>query len=267
MTAVAYADGRMIAEKSDGIGRMIFNRPEKHNAMTYAMWAAIPPIMADFAEDPDVRVVVMQGAGDRAFVSGADIAEFESLRASPEQTRAYDLSGDRAHAAMGGLEKPLIAQIRGWCMGGGAAISLDADIRICSTDSHFGVPAAKLGVGYGYDGIRTLVNLVGPAFAKEIFFLGKSFTAEDARIMGLVNRVVPAAELERTVLDYCETVKANAPLTIRAAKAAIDAAVEDESRRNEAAIRELVETCFSSRDYTEGHKAFMEKRRPRFQGR
>ena len=267
MTTTEYAGGRMIAEKRDGIGWMIFNQPEKRNAMTYAMWEAIPPIMADFEADPEVRVVVMKGAGDKAFVSGADISEFEHMRSSPEQTREYDLSGDRAHEAMGGLSKPLIAQIRGWCMGGGAAISLDADIRICSEGSNFGVPAAKLGVGYGYDGIRTLVDLVGPTFAKEIFFLGKPFTAEDARIMGLVNRVVPVEKLEETVLEYCEIIKNNAPMTIRAAKAAINAAVQDESRRNLSTVSEMVEACFASHDYTEGYTAFMEKRKARFLGR
>jgi len=189
------------------------------------------------------------------------------MRSSPEQTREYDLAGDRAHAAMAALEKPFIAQIRGWCMGGGAAISLDADIRICSDDSHLGVPAAKLGVGYGYDGIRQLVDLVGPTFAKEIFFLGKPFTAEDARIMGLVNRVVPVDQLEAAVLDYCEIIKANAPMTIRAAKAAINASVQDESARKLQAVAEMVEACFASHDYTEGYTAFMEKRKAMFLGR
>ena len=267
MTTKEYADGKMIAQKADGIGWMIFNQPEKRNAMTYTMWEAIPPIMERFQNDPDVRVVVMKGAGDKAFVSGADISEFEHMRSSPEQTREYDLSGDRAHDAMGALEKPFIAQIRGWCMGGGAAISLDADIRICSDDSNFGVPAAKLGVGYGYDGIRQLVDLVGPTFAKEIFFLGKPFTAEDARIMGLVNRVVPVDQLEAAVLDYCEIIKANAPMTIRAAKAAINASVQDESARKLEAVAEMVEACFASHDYTEGYTAFMEKRKARFLGR
>ncbi len=267
MTSTEYADGRMIARSGDGIGWMIFNQPEKRNAMTYTMWEAIPPIMERFQKDSAIRVVVMKGAGEKAFVSGADISEFESMRASPEQTREYDLSGDRAHAAMAAFEKPLIAQIRGWCMGGGAAISLDADIRICSDDSNFGVPAARLGVGYGYDGIRQLVDLVGPTFAKEIFFLGTPFTAEDARIMGLVNRVVAAAELEQTVLAYCETIKNNAPMTIRAAKAAVNAAVQDESLRKLDAVAAMVEACFASHDYTEGYRAFMEKRHPQFRGR
>jgi enoyl-CoA hydratase len=267
MSVTAFADGKMIAEKRDGIGWMIFNQPEKRNAMTYAMWEAIPPIINDFAEDPDVRVVVMKGAGDQAFVSGADISEFEALRNSPEQTREYDLAGDRAHAAMASLEKPFLAMIRGWCMGGGAAIALDADIRICSEDSHFGVPAAKLGVGYGYKGIRQLVDLVGPTFAKEIFFLGTPFSADDARIMGFVNRVVPVAELEPTVLKYADIIKNNAPLTMRAAKAAANASVQDESERNLAVVQELVELCFGSKDYVEGRRAFMEKRKPVFQGR
>jgi enoyl-CoA hydratase len=267
MTTKEYADGKMIAEKADGIGWMTFNQPSRRNAMTFTMWQAIPAIMESFQNDPDVRVVVMKGAGDKAFVSGADISEFASTRASVEQTRAYDEAGDLAHAAMAALEKPFIAQIRGWCMGGGAAISLDADIRICTDDSHFGVPAAKLGVGYGYDGIRQLVNLVGPTFAKEIFFLGKPFTAEDARIMGLVNRVVPNADLETAVLDYCEIIKNNAPMTIRAAKAAINASVQDESQRKLDAVSEMVEACFASSDYTEGYTAFMEKRKAQFKGR
>jgi enoyl-CoA hydratase len=267
MTTTEYADGKMIAQSGNGIGWMIFNQPEKRNAMTYTMWEAIPAIMERFQNDPDVRVVVMKGAGDKAFVSGADISEFQHMRSSPEQTREYDLAGDRAHAAMGAFEKPFIAQIRGWCIGGGAAISLDADIRICSDDSNFGVPAAKLGVGYGYDGIRQLVDLVGPTFAKEIFFLGKPFTAEDARIMGLVNRVVPVDQLEAAVLDYCEIIKNNAPMTIRAAKAAINASVQDESARKLAAVAEMVEACFASHDYTEGYTAFMEKRKAQFLGR
>ena len=267
MTTKEYANGKMLAEKRDGIGWMIFNQPAKRNAMTYSMWEAIPPIIESFQADPDVRVVVMKGAGDKAFVSGADISEFQSMRSSPEQTKEYDKSGDRAHAAMAALEKPFIAQIRGWCMGGGAAISLDADIRICSEGSNFGVPAAKLGVGYGYEGIRQLVDLVGPTFAKEIFFLGKPFSAEDARIMGLVNRVVPVEQLEETVLEYCTIIKNNAPMTIRAAKAAVNAAVQDESARNLAAIEAMVEACFASHDYTEGYTAFMEKRPPAFLGR
>jgi enoyl-CoA hydratase len=258
---------KMIARKEGSIGWMIFNQPEKHNAVTLEMWRAVPKIVAAFEADPDVRVIVLAGAGERAFVSGADISEFDAKRDTEEAIRAYDAVGDMAEAALIGASKPTIAMIRGICFGGGVGIALATDLRICSTDSTFAIPAAKLGVGYGYAGIRRLVDVVGPAFAKEIFFTGGSFTAEDARIMGLVNRVVAPAELEAHVSRFAATIGANAPLTIRAAKLAVNAAVEDAERRRLQPVEDAIKACLASRDYVEGRRAFMQKRKPDFTGR
>jgi enoyl-CoA hydratase/carnithine racemase len=258
---------KMIARKEGSIGWMIFNQPEKHNAVTLEMWRAVPKIVAAFEADPDVRVIVLAGAGERAFVSGADISEFERRRDSEEAIGAYDAVSEEAHAGLARALKPTIAMIRGICFGGGVGIALTTDVRICSSDSSFSVPAARLGVGYRYSGIKRLVDVVGPAFAKEIFFTAGAFTAEDARIMGLVNRVVPPTELESYVRSFASTIGANAPLTIKAAKVAIDAAVEDPERRRLASVEAAIKACRASSDYVEGRRAFMQKRKPDFTGR
>jgi enoyl-CoA hydratase len=258
---------KMIARKEGGIGWMIFNQPEKHNAVSYEMWIAVPKIVAAFEADHEVRVIVLAGAGERAFVAGADISEFEKRRSSADSIKVYDEAGEAAHAALAQATKPTLSMIRGICYGGGVGITLLTDLRVCSADAQFAVPAAKLGLGYRYSGIKRLVDIVGPAYAKEIFFTARRFTAEDARIMGLVNRVVAPAELEGYVRELATTISGNAPLTIRAAKLAINAAVEDPERRRMADIDAAIKTCFASGDYVEGRRAFMEKRKPAFQGR
>ncbi len=258
---------RMIARKEGGIGWMIFNQPEKHNAVSLDMWAAVPKIIADFEADPQVRVIVLAGAGEKAFVSGADISEFDAKRDTEEAIRNYDAVGDLADEALLGASKPTITMIRGICYGGGLGIALTTDLRICSSDATFAIPAARLGVGYGYDGIRRLVDIVGPAFAKEIFFSAGRFTAEDARIMGLVNRVVAPADLEGYVTRFASTISANAPLTMKAAKLAVDTAVADAKSHRMQRVEEAIKACLGSRDYVEGRRAFMEKRKPEFTGR
>ncbi len=258
---------KMLAHVEDSVGWITFNQPEKRNAVSFAMWEAIPEIVEDFASADDVRVVVMKGAGEKAFVSGADISEFEEIRSTPEQIEVYDGAISAANAALKSLEKPLIAMIRGFCIGGGMAIALTADLRISADDGQFGVPAAKLGLGYGYSGIKELMNLVGPSYTKEIFFTGQRFSAVEAAQMGLVNRVVPVDELEATVAAFARTIADNAPLTVKAAKAAVNEGTKDPAERNLDRIAEMVETCFNSNDYKEGRRAFMEKRKPRFQGR
>lgn len=258
---------KLIARKENGIGWMIFNQPEKRNAVSFAMWQAIPKIMADYEADASVRVIILTGAGDKAFVSGADISEFEDKRGSEEAVKIYNAAGDHASEVISGASKPTIAMIRGLCVGGGVSLALNADIRICGSNSYFAVPAAKLGLGYRYSGLKRLVDVVGPSFAKEIFFTAGRFTADEARTMGLVNRVLAPEEVESFTLKYAAMIAENAPLTIKAAKMAANAAASDETKRELAAIDKAVATCFASQDYIEGRRAFMEKRKPKFQGR
>jgi enoyl-CoA hydratase len=258
---------KMLAHVDDGVGWITFNQPNKRNAVSFAMWQAIPEIIEDFSASDDVRVVVLKGAGDKAFVSGADISEFEEVRNTPEQVEIYEAATGAANAALKSLEKPLIAMIRGFCIGGGMAIALTADLRVTADDGQFGVPAAKLGLGYGYGGIKELMNIVGPSFAKEIFFTGGRFCAVDAETMGLVNRVVPVDELESRVTALAMTIAENAPMTVKAAKAAINEGTKNPDERELDRVAAMVEACFNSDDYKEGRRAFMEKRKPQFHGR
>jgi enoyl-CoA hydratase/carnithine racemase len=258
---------KMLAERDGPIGRLVFNNPARHNAVSLDMWEAVAQIIDDFERDDAIRVIVVSGAGGRAFVSGADISEFKERRASEDAAAAYAKISEGARLRLQETPKPTIAMIQGYCIGGGVATALACDLRIAAEGSKFGIPAAKLGLGYAYDGIKKLVDLVGPAYAREIFFTARQFTAEEALRMGLVNRVVAADTLEAVVSECCASIAGNAPLTVRAAKAAIREALKDESQRDLALCKRLVEECFASADYTEGRTAFMEKRRPVFYGR
>jgi enoyl-CoA hydratase/carnithine racemase len=273
MTAATILEGnkmaqtdKMLARKEGGVGIVTFNNPERHNAVSLEMWEATKRILDGFAADREVRVVVLTGAGGKAFVSGADVSKFESERATLEATRAYNVKSDAAYSSIAEFPKPTIAMISGYCIGGGLGLATCCDLRICSDNSRFAVPAAKLGLGYGYSGLKRLVDVVGPAFAKEIFYTARQFDANEALAMGLVNRVVPAAELQTYVKSVTDMICANAPLTIKAVKFTVGEILKDESKRNLARSTELVEQCFTSRDYTEGRTAFMEKRKPVFTG-
>ena len=257
---------KMLARKEGGVGILTFNNPERHNAVSLDMWEATKRILDGFAADDDVRVVVLTGAGGKAFVSGADISKFASERATLEASRAYNVKSDAAYSSVADFPKPTIAMIKGYCIGGGVGLAVCCDLRICSDNSRFAVPAAKLGLGYGYSGLKRLVDIVGASFAKEIFYTARQFDAQEAQAMGLVNRVVPAGELEAYVKSITDMICANAPLTIKAVKFTVGEMLKDESKRNLARSVELVERCFASRDYTEGRTAFMEKRKPVFTG-
>jgi enoyl-CoA hydratase len=257
---------KMLSRKEGGVGIVTFNNPERHNAVSLEMWEATTRMLNAFATDPDIRVVVLTGAGGKAFVSGADISKFGSERATIEAVRAYNAKTDATNVSIAEFPKPTIAMINGYCIGGGLGLATCCDLRICSDNSRFAVPAAKLGLGYGYSGLKRLVDVVGPSFAKEIFYTARQFDAEEARMMGLVNRVVPAAELETYVKGVTDMISANAPLTIKAVKFTVGEIMKDESKKNIARSVEMVEQCFASRDYTEGRTAFMEKRKPVFTG-
>jgi enoyl-CoA hydratase len=257
---------KLLSRKEAGVGVVTFNNPERHNAVSLEMWEATKRALDQFAADSEVRVVVLTGAGTKAFVSGADISKFASERATVEAARNYNATTEETFAAIYEFPKPTIAMIQGYCLGGGVGLASCCDLRICSDDAKFAVPAAKLGLGYGYSGLKRLVDIVGASFAKEIFYTARQFDAREVYAMGLVNRVVPAAELEACVNGVTDMICANAPLTIGAVKYTVGETLKDESKRNVARANEMVEACFASRDYTEGRTAFLEKRKPSFTG-
>ncbi len=257
---------KMLSRKEGRVGTLIFNNPERHNAVSLDMWDATARILDDFAKDDAVRVVVLTGAGGKAFVSGADISRFEDERANVEAAARYNVVVEKAYATIHEFPKPTIAMIRGYCIGGGLGLAVCCDIRICSDNSRFALPAAKLGLGYGYPGIKRFIDAVGPSYTKEIFFTARQFSAAEAHQMGIVNRVLSDAEVETYVKDYAETIAANAPLTVSTVKYIVGEATKDESKRDLARGAEMVKQCFASNDYNEGRKAFMEKRKPQFTG-
>jgi enoyl-CoA hydratase/carnithine racemase len=258
---------RMIAKKDGPIGWMQFNNPARHNAVSVDMWKSVPEIMAEFENDDQIRVVVLSGAGGKAFISGADISEFAEKRSSRENILEYNRIAGQANAAIIDFPKPTIAMIQGYCIGGGLSVALCCDLRLAAENASFAVPAAKLGLGYAYDGIKRLVDVVGPSFAKEIFYTARQFDSTEALQMRLVNRVVPTLNIETYVRGYAGTIGGNAPLTINSVKLCVNEATRDPDKRNLAAAQVAVDACFASGDYVEGRTAFIEKRKPAFRGR
>jgi enoyl-CoA hydratase len=263
----ATGTGKLLAEVSGTIAVVTINNPDKRNALSREIREALPGVLAALDADPDVRVLVVTGAGDKAFASGADISEFAELRTTPAARAEYDRAQATLAAAWTSLSKPVIAMIRGFCIGGGLLTALQADIRIAAADSQFGIPAARLGLGYGYSGVTTLLSLVTPAQAAEILFSARRFSAAEAVQMGLINRVVPPGDLRKEVMSLAAGIAANAPLTVAPAKAAIRAAARPPQPQDLARVEAMVEACYRSEDYQEGQRAFAEKRPPAFRGR
>ncbi len=257
---------KILVSVADGVGWITFNNPERRNAMSLEMWQGLGDAAEALQADDSVRVVVMRGAGGRAFVSGADISEFEQHRADAQQKEAYAVIASRGHQGLATLTKPLIALIEGFCIGGGLALALTADVRFASTGSRFGIPAARLGLGYEYAGIAALARLVGPSCAKDILFSARFLETDEALRIGLVNAVVDPAGLEQHVRDYAQRIAANAPLTVHAAKQAVRVFERYSASAAADEIAVLVDRCFDSQDYREGRRAFLEKRTPIFKG-
>jgi enoyl-CoA hydratase/carnithine racemase len=260
------SEPRMIAYKDGATGWLVFSNPERLNAVSYEMWQAIPDLMADFVADPDIRVVVLRGEGDKAFVSGADISQFEKKRGTKDAIAEYDQATYRANAAILSCPKPTVAMIQGYCVGGGLGIALCCDLRFSADNSRFAIPAGRLGLGYKYDGVKRLVDVVGPSYAREIFYTARQFNVDEALAMGLINRSFEVAELPKAIAELCERIGNNAPLTLRAVKLAVEAALSDSAARDRAVVNAAVDACFASEDYKEGRRAFVEKRPPRFRG-
>ena len=258
---------KILAVKDGRIGRFTINRPEKRNAMSLDMWRRMGEIFEAWADDPDVRVILVRGSGDKCFCAGNDISEFKDLRSSPNGIAAYHATTERAYAALRGIAKPTIARIEGFCMGGGLELAQLCDIQIAADTATFAVTLAKLGIGYKLDDVRLLTDAVSAKHAKEILFTGRKFPAADALHWGLVNRVVTAADLDATIDGYMEEIAANAPLSVKAAKLIVNEAVKGAANCDEALCASLVDACNESDDYIEGQRAFTEKRKPDFKGR
>jgi enoyl-CoA hydratase len=266
-TEKSYADGKILQKIDDGVGVITFNNPEKRNAMSLDMWEGVGSALIELREDPNVRVVILTGAGDKAFVSGADISQFEKNRHNAAASEEYSRKSAAQRALLADYPKPIIACIRGFCLGGGMQVAMSADIRIASENSQYGIPAAKLGIAYGYDGLKNLVSLVGPSWARLIMYTGMRIDSTEAVRIGLVDRVVPDAELWNATMEIARTISGNAPLAIKAAKITIAQVLKDPEDRDMDAIKAIGTACMDSEDFREGRTAFMEKRKPRFQGR
>src|ERR1700675_883198 len=266
-TEKSHADGKILQSVGDGVGVITFNNAEKRNAVSLDMWQGLGHALVELRDDPAVRVVILVGAGDKAFVSGADISQFEKTRHNAEASEEYSKKSAAQRALLADYPKPIIACIRGFCHGGGMQVAMLADIRIASDNSQFGIPAAKLGIAYGFDGLKHLVSLVGPSWARLLMYTGMRIDSSEAVRIGLVDRVVPDAELWSATTEIARTISGNAPLAIKAAKITIAQVLKDPDDRNLDAIKQAGIACMDSEDFREGRRAFMEKRKPQFRGR
>ena len=257
---------RIIARKDGALGWLIFNNPAKHNAISMDMAEAVPEVMRDFVADPSIRVVILAGAGEKAFAAGSDISGFENVRADPEKNRHYNEVNERSYNAVYECAKPTIAMIRGFCIGGGLDFATSCDVRLCSDNAQFAVPAGRLGLGYGHEGIVRFGRVMGLMQARDLFLSGRRVGADEALRLGLVHRVIPLAQLEAETQAYAQTLADNAPLTLAAIKRAFLEYEKDPATRDLAQAQAMIDACFRSADYVEGRNAFAAKRKPQFKG-
>ena len=258
---------RILVERSGPIGRIIINNEAKRNAMSLDMWQAIPEAVKALDEEVEIHVIVITGAGETAFVSGADISEFDTVRKDTPSATRYDDINAECFRAVRNAEKPTIALIKGFCMGGGLGLAAACDLRLSNRSGKFCIPAGKLGIGYPATGIADIVNLVGPANAKALYLTAKIHDAEGAMQMGLLNEVFDDDAFDDAALSYCQSVAKLAPLSAQYHKAAINAAIGQTDCLSLDELREMAVACFDSEDYAEGRKAFAEKRKPVFVGK
>jgi len=269
MNDMAYVSGtgRVKTWVDGAVLHVRFNNPEKHNALSVDMWEAVPKLLDKAANDDAVRMVVFSGEGEKAFVSGADISQFEDMRAAKQAVKGYESMAEAALQGIYEFEKPTLACIRGYCIGGGVNVAISCDIRIASSDSVFSIPATRLGLGYRFSAMKNLTDLVGPGFAKDIFFTARRLDAAEALRIGLVNRVAEPDKLEELLAEYTKAITTGAPLTIKAGKRIIREVLKPDSEIDMELCRRLILDCFESEDYIEGRRAFMEKRKPQFKGK
>ena len=244
-----------------------FNNPARHNALSVDMWQAIPPLLAQAERDDTIRLVVFSGAGEKAFVSGADISQFEDMRAAREAVAHYEVMAEDALMAIYRCAKPTLACIRGFCIGGGVNVAISCDIRLAADDAVFSIPAARLGLGYRLSALKNLVNLVGVGVAKDLFFTARRIDAAEAKSVGLVTRTCAPEALPELLSEYTTAMAANAPLTVHAGKRIIQEILKDDADLDKTLCQQLIRACFESEDYAEGRRAFMEKRKPVFRGK
>ncbi|MCC6992041.1 MAG: enoyl-CoA hydratase/isomerase family protein [Acidobacteria bacterium] len=263
----AHDEGRIVQGRIGGVGVLLFNQPEKHNAITVAMWEGVARILEAFEQDDSIRVVVYAGAGDKAFVSGGDISQFKAVRDNAAADAEFARITGAGRRKLASFAKPSIAFLQGWCLGGGIAIALEADLRVASTTARLGVPAARLGIAYGIEPMTRLVQLVGPSRARLVLYTARRFGAEEALAMGLVDLVFPAERAAEEALALAETIAGNAPLSVAATKATVGQILLPPAERDLDALAEIRRVCMDSADYREGRAAFLEKRAPVFTGR
>lgn len=260
-------DARLVTRIDGAIGTVVLSNVAKHNAMTMAMWQALPPALEALDRDSAIRVIVLEGDGERAFVSGSDISQFESERSSGDRQAVYNAAVDAAHAAPARCVKPVVAKIRGICYGGGVGLAAGCDLLLCASDARFRIPAARMGIGYPPSSIKRLIGLIGAQQTLDILASARAFDAQEAARIGLVARVIDVARFDADVGEVLGQIAQNAPLTVRAVKRAIREQQSNPSAPPSDALLRDITACFDSADYREGARAFMEKRPPRFEGR